>query len=198
MTDAPPSRDPHSRSGAVEQTGSVPAGVTGEHAPREARADDLDADPTDGRRETETERLDRNWAELLQELRVTQTGTQILTGFLLTLAFQPRFADLDAFQMDVYLALVGLAVLSTALGLAPVSLHRGLFRRRAKKQLVEGASRLLNLTLICVGLLISGVALLIFDVVLGRTAGIVTGIVSAIVLAGLWLALPLSTRPRDD
>ena len=54
-------------------------------------ADDL----ADGRDETPTERYDRNWIELLQELRVLQTGTQILTGFLLALAFQPAFADLD-------------------------------------------------------------------------------------------------------
>ena len=51
--------------------------------------------------ETETERIERNWAELLQELRVTQTGVQILTGFLLTLAFQARFADLEGFQIGL-------------------------------------------------------------------------------------------------
>ncbi|MET0590468.1 MAG: DUF6328 family protein [Naasia sp.] len=156
----------------------------------------IDADPTDGRSETVTERLDRNWNELVQELRVTQTGTQILTGFLLTLAFQPRFAELDAFQVDVYLALVVLAVLSTALGLAPVSLHRGLFRKRAKQKLVDIGHRLLHLTLFCVGLLISGVALLVFDVVVGRTAGIIAGGVAAVLLAVLWLVLPVANRPQ--
>ena len=53
-----------------------------------------DADPSDGRNETLDERMDRNWNEMLQELRVTQTGTQILTGFLLAIAFQNRFAEL--------------------------------------------------------------------------------------------------------
>jgi len=53
-----------------------------------------DADPTDGRDESVNERMDRNWNEILQELRVTQTGTQIFTGFLLTIAFQQRFGDL--------------------------------------------------------------------------------------------------------
>ncbi|WP_261869236.1 DUF6328 family protein, partial [Mycobacterium marinum] len=43
------------------------------------------------RRETELERLDRNWTSLLQELRVVQTGVQLLTGFLLMLPFQQRF-----------------------------------------------------------------------------------------------------------
>ena len=62
-------------------------------------ADDL----ADGRDETPTERYDRNWIELLQELRVLQTGTQILTGFLLALAFQPAFADLNDGERTFYL-----------------------------------------------------------------------------------------------
>ena len=49
-------------------------------------ADDASRD-TRRRNETATERLDRNWASLLQELRVVQTGVQLLTGFLLTLPF---------------------------------------------------------------------------------------------------------------
>ena len=49
----------------------------------------------DARSETPTERLDRNWSNLLQELRVVQTGVQLLTGFLLTLPFQQRFDILD-------------------------------------------------------------------------------------------------------
>src|SRR5690606_7271715 len=53
---------------------------------------------TDGRDETSNERADRNWEELMQELRVMQTGTQVLSGFLLAVAFQPRFADLDDLQ----------------------------------------------------------------------------------------------------
>src|SRR5215217_8125607 len=100
-----------------------------------------------GRGETETERLDRNWNEMLQELRVTQTGTQILTGFLLTLAFQPRFQELDQFQVGVYLVLVGLAVLATCLGLAPVTLHRALFRQQAKDRIVHTGDLLLRATL---------------------------------------------------
>src|SRR5476649_1243013 len=90
----------------------------------------------DGRDETPIERLDRNWSQLVQELRVTQTGTQILTGFLLTLAFQSRFGKLDAVQVEIYLVLVVLAALTTLLGLTPVAIHRALFRKRAMSQLV--------------------------------------------------------------
>ena len=71
-----------------------------------------DVDPHDGRDETESERNDRNWTEILQELRVIQTGTQILTGFLLTLTFQQRFTALDQYQVDTYLALVTVAIVA--------------------------------------------------------------------------------------
>jgi len=154
-----------------------------------------DAVPGDGRDETQNERLDRNWNEILQELRITQTGTQIVTGFLLTLPFQQRFEDLDAFQLDVYLVLVGLAVLSTALGLAPVTLHRTLFRKRAKKEVVEIADILLRGTLACIGLLTTGVALLIFDVVAGRTPGLIAAAATLVILGLVWLVLPISSRP---
>lgn len=152
----------------------------------------------DDRDETPTERLDRNWAEILQELRVIQTGTQILTGFLLTLAFQPRFFDLDPYQVSIYLTLVVLAVVSTGLGLAPVGLHRILFRKRAKKEIVSVADTLLQVTMAGVALLISGTAMLIFDVVVGRTAGIIAGAGSIVTIAALWVALPFLVHPRRD
>ena len=92
-------------------------------------SDEVDADPHDGRDATQNERMDRNWIEVLQELRVLQTGTQILTGFLLALAFQPAFADLTAAQRTFYLVLVVLAAadrdasgLRTPQGWRPVSL----------------------------------------------------------------------------
>jgi Family of unknown function (DUF6328) len=55
------------------------------------------------RGETSLERLDRNWADLLQELRVVQTGVQLLTGFLLILPFQSRFEQLTTTQQTIYL-----------------------------------------------------------------------------------------------
>lgn len=148
----------------------------------------------DGRDETVTERSDRNWTEILQELRVIQTGTQILTGFLLTLAFQSRFTELDQYQIVLYLALVIAAVLATALALAPVSLHRALFGRKAKPQLVTASDRLLKVTLVVVALTIIGTAMLIFDVVVGRSAGFIAGVLAAATALSLWLVLPTLAR----
>ena len=95
----------------------------------------------DARHETETERLDRNWNELLQELRVTQTGVQILAGFLLTLPFQQRFADLDERSADRIPRGLASSVRRHGLLVAPVSAHRVLFRRRAKRELVRFADK---------------------------------------------------------
>ena len=155
-----------------------------------------DVDPGDGRDETEMERNDRNWTEILQELRVIQTGTQILTGFLLTLAFQQRFTDLDAYQVDTYLALVIVAALATALALTPVALHRALFRRRAKGTIVTMANVILRATLAAVGLTLTGTAMLVFDVVVGREAGIIAGVVALVVVGAAWLVFPYIIR-RD-
>lgn len=155
-----------------------------------------DADPFDGRDETETERLDRNWSEILQELRVIQTGTQILTGFLLTLAFQQRFTDLDEYQKDTYLVLVAVAALATVLALAPVALHRALFRRQAKAVIVRVTDRMVKATLVAVGATLLGTVMLVFDVVVSRPAGVVAAVVTLVVLLVGWLAVPIGARRR--
>jgi hypothetical protein len=150
----------------------------------------------DGRDETEAERLDRNWNALLQELRVLETGTQILTGFLLTVAFQQTFSKLDRTEVVTYLITVSLAALATVLVLAPVPLHRGLFRQHRMDVLVHWTDRILRVALAVAGLAIVGVSVLVFHVAAGATAGLLAGGVTFVVTAALWLVLPALLR-RD-
>jgi hypothetical protein len=158
-----------------------------------------DVDPADGRDESLNERMDRNWNEILQELRVTQTGTQIFTGFLLTIAFQTRFTELTTFQVRVYLVLVVAAVLTTALGLAPVSLHRSLFRKGAKMIIVETAHIIMRITLVGVAVMLIGTMLLIFDLVVGRNAAlIVAGLTLLVVIILAVLPAVLRSSRRDQ
>lgn len=157
-----------------------------------------DALSQDGRDETANERADRNWDELMQELRVMQTGTQVLSGFLLAVAFQPRFTELDPLQVGLYLTLVGLAALATILALAPVGIHRSLFGRRRKPELVRIASRLVKADLVVVGLLSIGVTALIVDFTLGRTPATIVAAVGAVIVLGLWLALPALMRRSGE
>jgi hypothetical protein len=152
------------------------------------RRDTHTGSASDGRNETDDERYDRNWVEILQELRVTQTGTQIISGFLLTLAFQQRFSHLDSYQVTVYVVLVLLAAASASLGLTPVSLHRTLFRRHEKKKIVAIANTVLKATLVVISILTAGVVLFILDVVVGRAAGVIAG-AATIVLLGILLEL---------
>lgn len=153
-------------------------------------------DESESESESDSERLDRNWAEILQELRVVQTGTQILTGFLLAIAFQERFDRLDGYQIVIYLVLVCMAALATVLALTPVSMHRALFRQRAKDEVVETGNRLLIATLVAVLLTLAGTVLLIFDIVIGYGAGAVAAVAVLVLGLTLWFALPAFRRMR--
>lgn len=144
--------------------------------------------------ETESERVARNWDEILQELRVTQTGTQILLGFLLTIPFQAGFADIDSGQITVYLTLVVVAALATVFALAPVALHRALFRQGAKPELVLAAHALMRLALGAISLALSGTVYLIFTVVIGDVAAIVAGGSTLVLTVLLWAVLPSFLR----
>src|SRR6218665_1369234 len=150
-----------------------------------ADTDDL----ADGRDETPNERADRNWDELMQELRVMQTGTQILTGFLLAVAFQQRFTEMDVQQHVLYIVLVALAAAAAILSLAPVGMHRALFGRRRKPELVRIAARIVKIDLFVIGVLTVGVTTLIVDFTVGRGAGIIALGCSIVAVAALWLGL---------
>ncbi|MFF2372305.1 DUF6328 family protein [Agromyces sp. NPDC058110] len=160
--------------------------------------DHLDVVPGDGRDETANQRSDRNWNEILQELRVALTGTQLIGGFLIAVAFQPRFDELDDYQLRLYLVLVALAGLATVIGLAPVTLHRALFRRKVKERLVLTGNRLLVAHLVVVGLLLVGVTSLVFDVAVSRPAGWWALGVGAVIVLAAWVVLPLARKAADN
>jgi len=121
----------------------------------------------ESRGETVDQVLDRNVAELLQELRVAFTGVQILFAFLLSLAFTQRFRELDGFDLAVYVTALMCTAVTTMVLMAPVSFHRLIFRRRQKAALVVVADRLLIIGLALLVPAISSSVLLILDVALG-------------------------------
>lgn len=149
--------------------------------------------------ESRDQHLDRNWSELLQELRVAQTGVQILSGFLLTIPFSPGFADLAESRRNVYVAVLLAAITATLLLLSPVALHRALFHRGQRPFLVQAAHMLSRAGLVLLAVANVGAVWLIIDTVLSSAAAAV----AAAVLAGLttlvWLVLPawVLRRPRS-
>jgi O-antigen/teichoic acid export membrane protein len=146
------------------------------------------------RNETPLERLDRNWTELLQELRVVQTGVQLLTGFLMTLPFQQRFTTLTDAERAIYLAAVSCSIVATGFLQAPVSVHRAVFRRHRRAQTVSLAHRLAIIGIAFLALAVVAVATLIFDVLLGGAGGAAAGTAAGVLLAVLWLIIPRRLR----
>ena len=133
---------------------------------------------------------DRKWEEMLQELRVMQTGAQLTAGFLLTLPFQQAFADLTTLQRNGYLVLVMLAAVITALVMSPVAIHRRLSGEHVKDRLVVASDRILRAVLICLSLLVAGIVTFIFDVVVDRTSALVAGGALAVLLVAMLGVLP--------
>lgn len=148
------------------------------------------------RNETPTQQLDRNWLALLQELRVVQTGVQLLTGFLLTLPFQSRFDDLSDAGHIVYLVTVSASILATILLVAPVGMHRLLFRQRAIGILVRVGNRLAISGLVMLGITLVGAVALTFEIVLGVGAAPPAAVVVALSIIALWFVLPRAYRNR--
>jgi hypothetical protein len=151
--------------------------------------------------------LNRNWDELMQELRATQTGVQILTGFLLTVPFSSRFSALSPAQRWLYMAVLAGAVTATCLILAPVAFHRLLFRQRRRLLLVETANRFALAGLGALVVTVCGMVFLVADVVIGGEWAWVAAALAIVLFLTLWVAAPLGlaksgrfprNRPPDD
>ena len=153
-------------------------------------------DASDDRDESESEKLDRNWDELLQELRITQTGLQLLSGFLLTLPFTQLFPSLDHGQKALYLGLVVVAGIAVGVNMTPIMLHRRVFREHRKDRVVGVGHVMIQVVMGAVGLMIVGMTVLIFSVVSTWTAGVIAGASLAVVLGILLGVLPKRLEPR--
>ncbi|GGQ34150.1 DUF6328 family protein [Streptomyces mutabilis] len=147
-----------------------------------------------GRNETEEERADRMWTELIQEVRVAQMGVQILFGFLLTVVFQPKYDDLSDADQTIYLITVVLGAVTTGALIGPVALHRLVSGRRVKPQAVRWASRLTVLGLVLLLATTACSLLLILRVATddGFVPYLVVGVVFWYLLC--WFGIPLWTR----
>ncbi|WP_433685708.1 DUF6328 family protein [Nocardia sp. CA-119907] len=150
------------------------------------------------RHETETQRLDRNWASLIQELRVVQTGVQFLIGSLLLLPFQAGFATLSQPMRLLYLATVAAAMGATVFLVAPVAWHRILFRRHRLGNVVAAAHRCAMAGIALLGLALTGATTLVTQSVAGPVAGVVSGAVVAALFAVAWMLAPWRWRHAGE
>ena len=150
----------------------------------------------DDRGEGPLQRADRNMLELLQELRVAQTGVQILFAFLLSLSFTDRFARLDPAQLWTYVVTLLLSVLTAGLLVAPAAVHRMTFRHGAKAATVELGHRLFMGGLATLALTLTGAVLLVLGVAVGAGFAVPVAVVTGVVLLTMWFLLPLRLLRR--
>ncbi|WP_229402469.1 DUF6328 family protein [Micromonospora okii] len=149
-------------------------------------------------KETERQRWQRNFADLLQELRVAQTGVQILFAFLLTLPFSNGFTRTSEFQKDVYIVALLSAAAATAMIISPVAFHRALFRQGRKPELVRFAHRMATGGLAFMLVAMVSAVLLITDFVLDRGIAFVLTGVTALWFLTFWMFLPFARRNWGD
>jgi len=150
--------------------------------------------------ETEKQRWQRNFADLLQELRVAQTGVQILFAFLLTLPFSNGFTRTSEFQRDVYIVALIAAAAATAMIISPVAFHRALFRQGRKPELVRFAHRMASGGLAFMLISMVSAVLLITDFVLDRPIAFILSGLTGLWFLTFWAILPFSRRSwgEDD
>jgi hypothetical protein len=153
---------------------------------------------TRGRHETPLEKADRNLNELLQELRVAQTGVQVLFAFLLSVPFTQRFEALTHFERTTYYLAVLLAAAGALLLIAPTAYHRLLFHQGDKPHIVRVANALAIGGLACVALAITVVVMLITSVLYGSVAVAGAGAAAAALWTLTWLVAPLMRRWRIE
>jgi len=156
------------------------------------------ADRPSGREESEGERLDRNLAELLQELRVALPGVQVLFAFLLAVPFQNGFKEITGFQEKVYFITLLLTAISAALLISPTAYHRMTFRRQQKRHLVFIANRLSIAGISALALAMTGAIMLITDVLFGTVATLIFSAGALMMFVVLWGLLPLRRRLRSE
>ncbi|MEU3460455.1 DUF6328 family protein [Streptomyces sp. NPDC006733] len=176
---------------------------TDSHHPRTdaicPRTTDSGPAPGDGDgEESQQDRVNRRWGEVLQETRVAQMGVQILFGFLLSISFTPHFRELGTFDLTVYVIAVVSGALATGALIAPASIHRILAGQRLKEEIIDVAGRLMMCGMALLALTVGSVVLLILHVAVNNVvAEIVTAAIGLWFLA-CWYALPVWLRARSN
>jgi uncharacterized protein DUF6328 len=150
--------------------------------------------PLEARNETALQRCDRNLAELLQEVRVAQTGVQVLFAFLLTVPFTVRFERIAAAERSIYFATLLLAGAAAMLLIAPTSHHRVLFACGDKERLVVTANRYAIAGLVAVAAAMVGVVLLVSLLVVGGLGAALTTTAAGAACIWCWCLQPLRRR----
>jgi len=147
-----------------------------------------------GSEESQSQRINRELIELLNELRVALPGVQVLFAFLLAVPFATGFKEINDFQRDLFFATLLLTAVSSALLIAPSAYHRMNFRARDKEQMLMTSNKLALTGLFFLALAIVAAMALIADLLYAPAVPIICAVAGAAMFAALWFALPVARR----
>jgi hypothetical protein len=148
--------------------------------------------------EDQSERIDRELIELLNELRVALPGVQVLFAFLLTVPFSQGFVKTTQFQRDLLFGVLVATAISAALLIAPSAWHRLRFRQRDKELILFVSNRMAIAGLGFLAIAMVGAVMLIADYAFSGTLAVVSGIAAVVVLGAFWAAIPVWRHPGRE
>lgn len=145
--------------------------------------------------------VEEQFRSLLEGLRTTLPGVQLITAFLLTLPLYERFADLVRAERVAYYVAFGSALVSSLLLMAPSSHQRvrgrgGSVARHSRRHLMV-AVRLTIVGSALFAVALTASAFLVSSLVLGTGSAIAVTVGVGLVGAWSWFYLPLVTFRRD-
>jgi hypothetical protein len=141
--------------------------------------------------------LDRELIELLNELRVTLPGVQVLFAFLLIAPFSQGFVRINDLQKYAYLTALVFTALGSAFLIAPTPYHRIRFRDRDKEAILRISNKLALVGTVCVATGMSSALFLVTDFLFrSPLPALLTALVAG-TIAVLWYGLPLAREVRD-
>lgn len=153
--------------------------------------------------ETGPEDVDEQFRSLLEGLRTTLPGVQLIAAFLLTVPFYDPWDGLRRGERLAYYVAFGSALVSSMLLMAPSSHQRlraetegGVVRRSARHLAV--AVRLTIAGTVLFAIAVTAVAYLVASFVLGPVAAVVAAAVVGAVGAWSWFYIPLVDFQRDE
>jgi peptidoglycan/LPS O-acetylase OafA/YrhL len=143
------------------------------------------------------EDLDRELIELLNELRVTLPGVQVLFAFLLIAPFSQQFVLINDLQKYAYLTALTFTALGSAFLIAPTPYHRIRFRDQDKEAMLRIANRLALAGTLCVAIAMSCALFFVTDVLFSAPVpALLTALVAGVIVI-FWYGLPLARKLRD-
>jgi len=143
--------------------------------------------------------FDREWTEILTEVRVALPGVQLLFGFLLAAPFTDGFHQLHGPLRDSYFACFLFTTGSCAFLIAPSVYHRLHWRRDVvdKELMLRTCNLLAIVGIVLLALAMTSAVYVISATIGGRDLAMAVTVASAVLFGLLWFALPLLRRKAE-